>query len=64
MDAMLDGLQANIIRVGNLTNRYSDGKFQKNYMENAFVKRVKAVLEFGAIPDYLMPLYSEFSPIR
>ena len=63
MDAMLDGLQANIIRVGNLTNRYSDCKFQKNYTENAFAKRVKAVLKFGAIPDYLMPLYCEFSPI-
>lgn len=63
LDACLDGLDAKIIRVGNLTNRASDLKFQPNYKENAFLKRVKAGLEFGFLPDYLMPLYAEFSPI-
>ncbi|MBO5245698.1 MAG: SDR family oxidoreductase, partial [Eubacterium sp.] len=62
-DAMLGGLDAKVIRVGNLTNRASDYKFQPNFTENAFLTRVKAVLEFGLFPDYLMSLYSEFSPI-
>lgn len=62
-DAMLEGLDAKIIRVGNLTNRAKDYKFQPNYSNNAFLMRVKAVLEFGVFPDYLMPLYSEFSPV-
>ena len=62
-DAMLEGLDAIVIRVGNLTNRASDYKFQPNFRENAFLTRVKAVLEFGLFPDYLMSLYSEFSPI-
>ncbi|MGN0396227.1 MAG: amino acid adenylation domain-containing protein [Coprococcus sp.] len=62
-DAMLDGLDATVIRVGNLTNRASDYKFQYNYKENAFLTRVKAILEFGLFPDYLMKLYAEFSPI-
>lgn len=62
-DAMLDGLDAKVIRVGNLTNRASDYKFQANYKQNAFLTRVKAVLEFGLFPDYLMPLYAEFSPV-
>lgn len=62
-DAMLDGLDAKVIRVGNLTNRASDYKFQPNYKQNAFLTRVKAVLEFGLFPDYLMPLYAEFSPV-
>ena len=62
-DAMLDGLDATVIRVGNLTNRASDYKFQPNYKENAFLTRVKAILEFGLFPDYLMKLYAEFSPI-
>ncbi|MBP3569183.1 MAG: amino acid adenylation domain-containing protein [Lachnospiraceae bacterium] len=62
-DAMLSGLDAKVIRVGNLTNRASDFKFQPNFTENAFLTRVKAVLEFGLFPDYLMPLYAEFSPI-
>lgn len=63
LDAMQKGLQANIIRVGNLTNRRSDLKFQPNYKENAFLKRIKAILELGCLPDYLMPIYAEFSPV-
>lgn len=63
LDAVQKGLKANIIRVGNLTNRKSDLKFQPNYTENAFLKRVKAVLELGCIPDYLMSMYAEFSPV-
>lgn len=63
LDAMREGLQANIIRIGNLTNRKSDLKFQPNYMENAFLKRIKAILELRCLPDYLMPLYAEFSPV-
>ncbi|MGN8961567.1 amino acid adenylation domain-containing protein [Bariatricus sp. HCP28S3_D3] len=62
-DAMLKGLDALVIRVGNLTNRASDYKFQPNFRENAFLTRVKAILEFGLFPDYLMKLYAEFSPI-
>ena len=60
---MLNGLKANIIRVGNLTNRASDFKFQPNYQSNAFLSRVKAVLVMGMFPDYLIDLYAEFSPI-
>ncbi len=62
-DAMLEGLNAKVIRVGNLTNRASDYKFQPNYTSNAFLTRVKAILEFSLFPDYLIPLYAEFSPI-
>lgn len=63
LDAIQEGLQANIVRMGNLTNRKSDLKFQPNYTENAFLKRVKAVLALGCIPDYLMSIYAEFSPV-
>lgn len=63
LNAVLEGLDAKIVRVGNLTNRQSDFKFQPNYRENAFLTRVKAVLDLGMFPDYLLPLYSEFSPI-
>ncbi len=62
-DAMINGLDAIVIRVGNLTNRASDYKFQPNFRENAFLTRVKAILEFGFFPDYLMKLYAEFSPV-
>ena len=63
LDAMAEGLQANIMRMGNLTNRLSDGFFQRNHESNAFLKRVKAVLEMGIIPDYLMSQYVEFTAI-
>lgn len=63
IEAMKEGLQANICRIGNLTNRYSDCKFQYNYETNAFVQRVKALLELGVFPNYLLPLYAEFTPI-
>lgn len=62
-DAVLDGMNAVVIRVGNLTNRESDYVFQPNYKDNAFLTRVKAILEFGLFPDYLLKLYAEFSPI-
>jgi thioester reductase-like protein len=63
LQAMLDGQRANIVRVGNLTNRLSDAKFQPNYKENAYLTRVKAALEFGVLPDYLLPLESELSMV-
>ena len=63
LDGVLSGLDAKIIRVGNLTNRQSDQRFQPNYESNAFLTRFKAVLELGLFPDYLIPLYAEFSPI-
>ncbi len=63
LEAIYDGLPAQIMRMGNLTNRFSDGKFQKNYESNAFLQRIRAVLNLGVVPDYLMELYSEFTPI-
>ena len=63
LDAALEGLPVSIIRVGNLTNRRSDGLFQPNYETNAFLNRLKAILELGCFPDNLMDLYAEFSPV-
>lgn len=63
LDATHNGLDAKIVRVGNLTNRTADFMFQPNYQSNAFLTRVKAALEFGYLPDYLLALYAEFSPI-
>ena len=63
LDAMADGLQANIMRMGNLTSRSADGVFQKNYESNAFLKRLRSVMDIGSVPDYLMDLNLEFTPI-
>ena len=63
LDAILNGLQANILRVGNLTNRSRDYVFQENYKGNAFFARMRAIMELKNIPEYFLPLYCEFSPI-
>ena len=56
-------LKATIIRLGNITNRYSDGKFQINISENAFLSRILAFVKLGCIPDYLLEGYGEFTPV-
>ena len=49
--------------MGNLTSRRKDGVFQKNVETNAFVKRIKSILEIKKIPDYLSDIYTEFTPV-
>ncbi len=56
-------LKATILRMGNLTSRFSEGKFQQNHFENAFVNRFKSFLQIGYAPDYMLKLYAEFTPI-
>ena len=56
-------IDAMIMRMGNLMGRYTDGKFQYNYKENAFMMRVKAMIEFGCIPENLLEKDVEFTPI-
>lgn len=58
-----NNLKATIIRVGNITNRYSDGNFQINISENAFLNRINSFLQIGCIPDYLKNSYIEFTPV-
>ena len=64
LEHILSGkLNAKIIRLGNITNRYSDGAFQINVSENAFLNRMHTFLELGCIPDYLLDNYMEFTPV-
>ena len=43
--------------------RLSDGKFQDNIDENAYISRLKAFMQIQCIPDYLINGYLEFTPI-
>lgn len=63
LNAISKGLKAYICRMGNLTSRFSEGKFQQNHFENAFVNRFKSILQIGYAPDYLLTGYVEFTPI-
>ena len=58
-----NNLNAKIIRLGNITNRYSDGAFQINVSENAFINRIHSFLQLGCFPDYLLDNYMEFTPV-
>ena len=57
------GLDAKIMRVGNLMSRYSDGEFQINSVTNSFMLRLRAYAALGAFPCYEMDMPAEFSPI-
>ncbi len=58
-----NGLNAQILRLGNITNRYSDGKFQINARENAFLNRIITFINLGYIPDELSNTLLEFTPV-
>ena len=56
-------LNAKIVRLGNITNRFSDGAFQINVSENAFLNKLHSFLEIGCIPEKFRNLEVEFSPV-
>ena len=56
-------LRGLILRIGNITNRYSDGKFQENSNDNAFLNRLKAFLFLKELPNSIIGNYIEFSPV-
>lgn len=63
LDAILKGTDGYILRMGNLMPRVSDGKFQENIDENAYLNRLKTFMSLKCIPNYLLDGYLEFTPI-
>ena len=63
LEAIADGLDGQILRLGNITSRYSDGAFQMNTDDNAFAKRIKSYIGIGAFPSYLLGHELEFTPV-
>lgn len=60
---MEKGLRANILRFGNITNRYYDGMFQMNVSDNAFANRIKSFINIGNIPKTLGNVELDFAPV-
>ncbi|MDO4538958.1 MAG: AMP-binding protein, partial [Coriobacteriales bacterium] len=57
------GLDAKIMRVGNLMSRQLDGEFQINFNTNNFMSTLKAYVAMGCFPMSEMDDTDEFSPI-
>lgn len=62
-EAIINGLNACCLRIGNISNRYSDGVFQENFKENSILMKLESFVEIGYIPDYLLDLTLDFTPV-
>ena len=58
-----DGLNAKIMRVGNLSARQQDGEFQINFNTNNFLALLRAYEVLGMVPYEALDRRFEFSPI-
>lgn len=63
LSAIDAGLDAKIIRVGNLMGRQSDGEFQINSVTNSFIRSLKAYRVLGCFPVSSCDQTTDFSPI-
>lgn len=57
------GLDAYILRMGNLMPGYRDGKFQENASDNEFINKLISFIKIGILPDYLENYPLEFTPV-
>ncbi len=57
------GLKANIFRIGNLTWRMSDGRFQRNSQDNGFIGRFRGLLKVGLYSKELSEYPIDFTPV-
>ena len=57
------GLEACVLRMGNIFNRVSDGRFQINVSENAYVNRIKSILKLGTVQNRFLSHALEFTPV-
>ena len=56
-------LKGLVLRIGNITNRCIDGKFQDNSSDNAFLNRLKAFIYLKELPESMLENYAEFTPV-
>ena len=63
LNAVSNGLDAYILRMGNLMPRYSDGLFQENALDNEFINKMASFIRIGAIPNNLMNYSLEITPV-
>ncbi|NLL52111.1 MAG: amino acid adenylation domain-containing protein, partial [Peptococcaceae bacterium] len=57
------GLKATVFRVGLLTGRFSDGKFQYNIEENAYYRRLRSIFALKCLPENTFGELIELTPV-
>ena len=60
LEAVADGLDGKIMRVGNLMSRDSDGEFQINFITNGFLRSLRGYKAVGKFPIGGMHEVAEF----
>lgn len=63
LEAIIEGVDAKIMRVGNLMPRHADGEFQINFLTNNFMQQLRGYKIIGKFPITAMDAPVEFSPI-
>ena len=63
VEAIGEGLDAKMIRAGNLMGRQSDGEFQINSITNSFIKSLRAYEALGYFPVSACDATVDFSPV-
>ena len=63
LEYMEKGLNAQIHRIGILSGRFFDGKFQENIEENAFYTRIKSMVILGCVSKNMLEQKIEFTPV-
>lgn len=61
--AMEKGLRARVVRVGVLTGRFTDGKFQLHPEKNAFANRLRALMRLGCAPEESRDQRVDITPV-
>ena len=63
LEAVTHGLDAKIMRLGNLMGRSADGEFQINSRTNAFIRSLASYKKIGAVPYSMLNVCTDFSEI-
>ncbi len=63
LDAIANGLDAKIVRAGNIMGRHSDGEFQINSVTNSFIRSLKGYRALGCFPVSACDSTVDFTPV-
>lgn len=56
-------IKVNVLRLGNLTNRFTDYVFQINYTKNAFQSKIAELTKLGYVPKEILNNNYEMTPV-